>query len=89
MSKNLRISLYILIPIIIWMISGQFIDDSAPEIKKKNALASVLIAESSAAFYAPIITLNSSATSEKKSPSNGKNFRRGNAAQYFSRSVGK
>ena len=66
MSKNLRISLYILIPIIIWMISGQFIDDSAPEIKKKNELASVLIAESSAAFYAPIITLNSSATSEKR-----------------------
>ena len=66
MSKNVRISLYILIPIIIWMISGQFVDDSAPEIKDKNGLTSVIIAESSAALFAPKITLNASATSEKR-----------------------
>ncbi|MDC1526415.1 efflux RND transporter periplasmic adaptor subunit [bacterium] len=66
MSKNVRISLYILIPIIIWMISGQFVDDSAPEIKERNGLTSVIIAESSAAFFAPKITLNASATSEKR-----------------------
>ena len=66
MSKNVRISLYILIPIIIWMISGQFVDDSAPEIKERNGLTSVIIAESSAAFFAPKIILNASATSEKR-----------------------
>jgi biotin carboxyl carrier protein len=66
MSKNVRISLYILIPIIIWMISGQFIEDVAPQIKSENALTSVLVSKSSAAFFAPKITLNSSATSEKR-----------------------
>ena len=50
MSKNVRISLYILIPIIIWMISGQFVDDSTPKIKERNGLTSVIIAESSAVF---------------------------------------
>ena len=66
MSKNVRISLYILIPIIIWMISGQFVDDSTPKIKERNGLTSVIIAESSTAFFAPKITLNASATSEKR-----------------------
>ena len=62
MSKNVRISLYILIPIIIWMISGQFVDDSTPKIKERNGLTSVIIAESSTAFFAPKITLNASAS---------------------------
>ena len=66
MSKNVRISLYILIPIIVWMISGQFVDDSAPQIKENNSLTSVVIKKSSAAFFAPKITLNASATSEKR-----------------------
>ena len=66
MSKNVRISLYILVPIIIWMISGQFVDDSAPKIKEKNILTSVMIAEISATFFSPKITLNASATSEKR-----------------------
>ena len=66
MSKNVRISLYIVIPIIVWMISGQFVDDSAPQIKENNSLTSVVIKKSSAAFFAPKITLNASATSEKR-----------------------
>mgnify|MGYP001217700964 CR=1 FL=1 len=66
MSKNVRISLYILVPIILWMISGQFVEDSAPTIKPKNELTSVIIAKSSSAFFAPRIILNSSATSEKR-----------------------
>ena len=66
MSKNVRISLYILIPIIVWMISGQFVDDSAPQIKENNSLTSVVNKKSSAAFFAPKITLNASATSEKR-----------------------
>jgi biotin carboxyl carrier protein len=66
MSKNVRISLYILVPIIIWMISGQFVDDSAPKIKEKNMLTSVMIADISATFFSPKITLNASATSEKR-----------------------
>ena len=56
MSKNVRISLYILIPIIVWMISGQFVDDSAPQIKENNSLTSVVIKKSTAAFFAPKIT---------------------------------
>lgn len=66
MSKNVRISLYILIPIIVWMISGQFVDDSAPQIKENNSLTSVVIKKSTTAFFAPKITLNASATSEKR-----------------------
>ena len=66
MSKNVRISLYILVPIIIWMISGQFVENSEPQIKAKNEITSVVIEESSAAFFAPKITLNASAKSEKR-----------------------
>jgi|TARA_B110000438_G_scaffold57191_1_gene57241 multidrug efflux system membrane fusion protein len=48
------------------MISGQFIEDAAPQIKSENTLTTVLVSKSSAAFFAPKITLNSSATSEKR-----------------------
>ena len=65
MSKNVRISLYILIPIICWMISGQFIEDEVIQTKSSAELTSVVIQKSSSDFFSPKIVLNASATSEK------------------------
>jgi len=66
MSKNVRISLYILIPVIIWMISGQFVQESEREEKIKDELTSVVVSKSESVFFSPSIKLNSSATSEKR-----------------------
>ena len=66
MSKNVRISLYILIPIIGWMISGQFIEDEVIQTKSSAALTSVVIKKSVADFFSPKVVLNASATSEKR-----------------------
>ena len=66
MSKNVRISLYILIPIICWMISGQFIEDEVIQTKSSAELTSVVIQKSSSDFCSPKIVLNASATSEKR-----------------------
>ena len=66
MSKNVRISLYILIPVIIWMISGQFVQESEQEEKMKDELTSVVVSKSESVFFSPSIKLNSSATSEKR-----------------------
>ena len=66
MSKNVRISLYILIPVIAWMISGQFVEEATLAEKVDNKLSSVIISESQPIFFSPSITLNSSATSEKR-----------------------
>lgn len=66
MSKNLRISLYILVPILIWMISGQFIAEDVEDEKKLKVISSVVISKSEAAFIAPTIVLNASAISEKR-----------------------
>jgi len=66
MSKNLRISLYILVPIIIWMISGQFIAEDTKDEKKLKVISSVVISISEAALMAPTITLNAAAISEKR-----------------------
>ena len=66
MSKNVRISLYILIPIIGWMISGQFIEDETIQVKSSSELTSVIIKKSTADFFSPKVVLNASATSEKR-----------------------
>ena len=66
MSKNVRISLYILIPIICWMISGQFIEDEVIQTKSSAELTSVVIQKSRSDFFSPKIVLNASATSEKR-----------------------
>jgi len=66
MSKNVRISLYILIPVIAWMISGQFVEEKIFIDKIDSKLSSVVISESRAEFFSPSIKLNSSATSEKR-----------------------
>ena len=66
MSKNVRISLYILIPIILWVISGQFIEEDVKEVKKDSGDITVVTKIASSGFYAPRISLNASATSEKR-----------------------
>ena len=66
MSKNVRISLYILIPIIGWMISGQFVEENIINERIEKTLSSVVISESSPSFFTPKIILNASATSEKR-----------------------
>ena len=66
MSKNVRISLYILIPIIAWMISGQFVEENIINERIEKTLSSVVISESSPSVFSPKIILNASATSEKR-----------------------
>ena len=66
MSKNVRISLYILIPIIVWLISGQFIEEEIIQKKSAKDLTSVIIEKSEAKFFSPKVTLNAAATSEKR-----------------------
>ena len=66
MSKNVRISLYILIPIIAWLISGQFIEEEIIQKKSTKDLTSVIIEKSEAEFFSPKVTLNAAATSEKR-----------------------
>jgi len=66
MSKNVRISLYILIPVIAWMISGQFVEEKVFADKIDSSLSSVVISESQSEFFSPSIKLNSSATGEKR-----------------------
>ena len=66
MSKNVRISLYILVPIIGWLISGQFIEEEVIQKKSSQDLTSVIIEKSEAKFFSPKVTLNAAATSEKR-----------------------
>ena len=66
MSKNVRISLYILLPIIGWMISGQFIEEEVVEKKVSQELTSVILQKSEARFFSPKVTLNAAAISEKR-----------------------
>jgi multidrug efflux system membrane fusion protein len=48
------------------MISGQFVEEATLAEKVDNKLSSVVISESQPIFFSPSITLNSSATSEKR-----------------------
>ena len=38
LTKNIRISLYILVPIILWMASGLFKNDKVVEVEEKKKL---------------------------------------------------
>lgn len=66
MSKNVRISLYILIPIIGWVISGQFIEEEVIQKKSLQSLTSVIVEKSNLEFFSPKVILNAAATSEKR-----------------------
>lgn len=66
MSKNVRLSIYILIPLIVWMISGVFISEDATKESKPKTLSSVVIEQSLPDVINPKIYLNTYAISEKR-----------------------
>ena len=66
LTKNIRISLYILIPIIIWMISGFFVNDKVETPDSSVELFSVQSVISSAVEYQPLIKLKATTKSEAR-----------------------
>ena len=66
MSKNVRLSIYILIPLIVWMISGVFISEDSTKESKPKTLSSVVIEQSLPDVINPKIYLNTYAISEKR-----------------------
>ena len=66
LTKNIRISLYILIPIIIWMISGFFVNDKVDAPDSSVELFSVQSVISSAVEYQPLIKLKATTKSEAR-----------------------
>lgn len=66
MTKNIRISLFILAPIILWMLSGILINDDVEEVKKENKLFQVGVFKSSATLFQPLIKLKATTESEAR-----------------------
>ena len=66
MTKNIRISLFILAPIILWMLSGILINDDVVEVKKENKLFQVGVIKSSATLFQPLIKLKATTESEAR-----------------------
>ena len=66
MTKNIRISLYILIPILLWMISGFFVSDTKEIKEVKNELFTVGTLQSNAVKYQPTIKLKATSQSEAR-----------------------
>ena len=66
MTKNIRISLFILAPIILWMLSGVLINDDVVEVKKENKLFQVGVIKSSATLFQPLIKLKATTESEAR-----------------------
>jgi len=66
MTKNIRISLFILAPIILWMLSGILINDDVVEVKKENKLFQVGVFKSSATLFQPLIKLKATTESEAR-----------------------
>ena len=65
-TKNIRISLYILIPILLWMISGLFKEDEFQKPTEAGDLFNVETLLSKATEYQPLIKLKASTKSEKR-----------------------
>ena len=66
LTQNIRLSLYILIPILLWMISGFFKNDAPQEVNESNDLFSVQTLLSKAQEYQPYIKLKATTKSEKR-----------------------
>ena len=66
LTKNIRISLYILIPILLWMISGFFKNNDLREPIPSSDLFNVQTVFSVAEEYQPYIKLKASTKSEKR-----------------------
>ena len=65
-TKNIRISLYILIPILLWMISGLFKEDEFQKPTEVGDLFNVKTLLSKVEEYQPLIKLKASTKSEKR-----------------------
>jgi len=65
-TKNIRLSLYILIPIIFWMISGFFKNERIDELDSQNELFSVKTIISESIEYQPLIKLKATTKSEAR-----------------------
>ena len=66
MSKNLRISFYILLPLSFWMISGLFVEEKIIEEDRISSFATVAVMKSNSEFYKPEILLKATALSERR-----------------------
>ena len=66
MTKNIRISLYILIPILLWMVSGLFVKDTNNNEAPKKDLFTVGTILSEAVSYQPTIKLKATSRSEAR-----------------------
>ena len=66
LTKNIRISLYILVPILLWMISGFFKNDSIQEPIQSSELFNVQTILSIAEEYQPYIKHKATTKSEKR-----------------------
>ena len=65
-TKNIRISLYILIPIIFWMLSGLFKNENPAPLVSSNELFSVQTLISESVEYQPLIKLKATTKSEAR-----------------------
>ena len=65
-TKNIRISLYILIPIILWMLSGLFKNENPAPLVSSNELFSVQTLISESVEYQPLIKLKATTKSEAR-----------------------
>ena len=66
LTKNIRISLYILMPILLWMASGLFKNNEGEAIVETNDLFSVQTILSNAVKYQPLIKLKATTKSEAR-----------------------
>ena len=66
LTKNIRISLYILVPILLWMISGFFKEEERQKPTETGDLFNVQTLLSEASEYQPLIKLKASTKSEKR-----------------------
>lgn len=66
MTKNIRISLFILAPILLWMISGFFVNDDKDLLVEKKDLFSVGTMLSDAMIFQPLIKLKATTESEAR-----------------------
>ena len=66
LTKNIRISLYILLPILLWMASGLFKNNEGEAIEETNDLFSVQTIVSNAVKYQPLIKLKATTKSEAR-----------------------
>jgi len=66
LTKNIRISLYILLPILLWMASGLFKNNEGEAIEETNDLFSVQTVVSNAVKYQPLIKLKATTKSEAR-----------------------